>query len=406
MSAVNLMDPEFTNNPMRAYGRLREQAPVVPVLFPGVPTPIWLITRYDEVKAALMDERFVLDRNNVPGIDEPSAMDHMMDALGIPEEFRQYLKGMLTKDGKSHNRLRRLVAPAFTARRIQSLRPHVEHIAEQVAKQLKEKDGADLIEDFSNPFAGTIICELVGVDEADRPEMRKWIQNYANADPTRILESANYLIAYTKDLIERRRAAPADDLVSKLITHEDEGDRLTDAEIITMVLLLIHTGHHTTASFVPSAALALLDHPDQVKLLRAEPGLLPQAVTELLRTASPVTIGTLMYAVEDLDLAGTSIKRGDPLIACLVSANHDPRAFDDPERLDIRRTPIPNRQHVAFYHGPHFCLGASLAMLESEIALDQLFLKHDGLSLAIERDQIQYHPHPSGSLLARMPVHF
>ncbi|WP_167473049.1 cytochrome P450 family protein [Nocardia arthritidis] len=406
MTAINLMDPEFTTNPAAAYGRLREEAPVVPVNFPGVAAPVWLITRYEDVKAALTDPRFVVDRNNVPGLNEPSARDQIMEAMGVPEDLRPHLTTMVNMDGRAHSRLRTLVSPAFTSRRMDALRSRVEIVAAQLADDLRRKPEPDLLADFSAHLSGTIICELVGVDEADRAEVRGWIQGFAGDDQTRILERARLLVNYTKDLIARRRAEPGDDTISKLLAAEADGDQLTDTEIVTMFTMLIQTGYVTTAHFIPNAVVTLLDHPDQLDRLRADPELLPHAVDELLRVAGPITVGTMMYATEDLNLAGTPIRRGDTLAGCLVSANHDPRVFDDPDRFDIARIPASGRNHLAFYYGSHFCLGARLAEVESEVALRELLLARDGLSLAIERNQLEHHPNPIGNLLVRLPVHF
>jgi cytochrome P450 len=402
---VDLMSSDFLGEDRQGYSRLREQAPVVPVRLPGVETPVWLITRYHDVKAALTDPRFVMNRNNVPGEHGPSVMDEMMDAFGVPDEYREYLSGLLSMDGKDHALVRSLVAPAFTAARTEAMRAQVEQIADQLVETLKEKKEVDIIEDFSMPMAGTIICELIGVDEVDRPEVRKWIHTYSSGDPTRMLDSANRLVAYTKDLIKRRRDEPTDDLISKLIlTADEDGDRLSEAEMMAMVFLLIHTGHHTTSHFIPNAVLTLLDHPDQLARLHKNRDLLPGAVNELLRFANPVVLGTMMYAAEDLEFGGAQIKQGDTVTVCLLSANRDPRAFEDSDRFDISRKPATDRNHLTFSHGPHYCLASLLARLESEVALDRLCLRLEHLSLAIDRNEIAYHPHPGGILLSKLPV--
>jgi cytochrome P450 len=404
MAPVDLIDPIFAREPTKGFGRLREQAPVVAVRFPGVDVPTWLVLRYEAVKAALAEPRFVMDRGNVPGIEGPSPMDELMTAIGVPDEYRFYLRSMLSMDGKAHTRLRSLVAPAFTARRTNVMRPYVERVAAQLMDSVRDKGVIDLIADFSVPLAGTIISELIGIDEADRSEVGNAIHNYSDSNPSKILESAHQLVAYTKGLIARRRAKPGTDVVSALLQAVGEdGDKLTDDEVISVVMVLIHTGHHATSHFMPAAALKLMDHPDELARLRAEPKLLSQAVEELLRTASPVTIGAPMYVTEDFEFAGAPLKRGNVVLACLVSANHDPRVFTEPERFDVTRAAAIN-MNLSFYHGPHYCLASSLARLESEVAIDYLFLRDDKLSLAVPRDQVKYHPNPSGSLLARLPV--
>jgi cytochrome P450 len=403
--AVNLMDPNFLKDPVQGYGRLREQAPVVPVLFPNVPKPVWLITRYEEVKAALTDPRFVNNRNNVPGVEGPSAMEQMLDALGVPPEFRDYLNGLVSRDGSDHTRLRSLVAPAFSPRRMEAMRSHVERIAEELITVIKEKGEADLMADFAVPLAGLIICELIGVDEADRREVSGWIHNYSNSDPRRIIEAAQSLAEYTKALIARRRAEPADDLISKLISAVDENsDRMTEKEMMATVFTLVHTGNHATSHFIPNAVLTLLDHPDEVEKLRAEPALLPRAVDELLRVATPITLGTTMYAVEDLDFGGVKIEKGDTATVCLLSANRDPRVFARPDDFDMMRFAAGEENHLSFYHGVHYCLASALARVEGETAIDQLFLCNHGLSLAVDRSEVAYNPHPGGIFIAQLPV--
>ncbi|MFI8167542.1 cytochrome P450 [Streptomyces sp. NPDC085931] len=403
---VSLTDPEFVEDPVRAYARLRERSPLVRVGFPGGPR-VWLITRNEDIKTALNDPRLVVDHSNVPGHRGPSLVDQMVASLDLPDEFRDYVAAnMMLKDGRDHARQRRLVTPAFTVRRIKQLRPRIEEISARLLDDLARKGSGDLIEDYSSPLTGTVICELIGIDEADQPQVRTWMNDYADADAD-LAGSAQGMVDYVRKLIVRRRADPADDMISTLVqTSDEDGDRLSEAEIISMVLLVVNNGHHSTSHFIPNAVLALLDNPEQLALLRARPEALPHAVHELMRVANPVPAAGPRYATEDLEFAGTPIRRGDALIGSLVSANHDPDVFPEPGRCDVERVLPRGRSHLAFGAGPHYCTGAALANLEGEIALDHLMLRRDTLEVTVDRADLTYtEATPGGArLLDALPV--
>ncbi|OQD51811.1 hypothetical protein BM536_037835 [Streptomyces phaeoluteigriseus] len=403
---VSLMNPEFADDPIASYARLRERSPLVRVGFPGGP-PVWLITRNEDIKAALSDPRLVVDYSNVPGHQGFSVVDQMVASLDLPDEFRDYVAAnMMLKDGQDHARQRRLVTPAFTVRRIKALRPRIEEISARLLDALAQKGSGDLIEDYSSPLTGTVICELIGIDEADQPQVRKWMNDYADADAD-LATSAQGMVDYVKKLIVRRRAEPADDMISALVqTSDEDGDRLSEAEIISMVLLVVNNGHHSTSHFIPNAVLALFDNPDQLALLRARPDALPHAIDELMRVANPVPAAGPRYATEDMEFAGVSIRKGDALTGSLLSANHDPRVFPEPERCDVERVLKRGESHLAFGAGPHYCTGAALANLEGEIALDHLLLQRDSLEITVGRDELRYtEATPGGArLLDALPV--
>ncbi|MET7437475.1 cytochrome P450 [Streptomyces sp. NPDC005496] len=403
---VSLTNPEFTNDPIGAYGRLRESAPLVRIGFPGGP-PVWLITRNEDIKAALSDPRLVVDYSNVPGHQGPSVADQMVAALDLPEEFRPYVAAnMMLLDGKEHARQRRLVTPAFTVRRINSLRPRIEEISARLLDDLAAKGSGDLIEDYSSPLTGTVICELIGIDEADQPQVRKWMNQYTDPDGD-LATSARKMVDYVKKLIQRRRAQPTDDMISTLVqsTGED-GDRLSEAEIISMVLLVVNNGHHSTSHFIPNAVLALFDNPDQLALLRARPDALPHAIHELMRVANPIPTAGPRYATEDLKFAGYAICKGDALTGSYQSANYDPHVFDQPEQCDVERELKRGQGHLAYGAGPHYCPGAALAHLEGEIALNHLLIQRDSLEVTVSRKALRYtEATPGGArLLNALPV--
>ncbi|WP_406463193.1 cytochrome P450 [Streptomyces sp. NBC_01622] len=403
---VSLLNPEFEDDPVGAFGRLREQAPLVRIGFPGGP-PVWLITRSEEFKAAWSDPRLVTNISNVPGQEGPSIADQALASLDVPDELLRYFtSNLMLQDGPVHSRLRRLVAPAFSVRRIKALRPRIEEVSARLLDAFAKKGSGDLLREYATPLTGAVICELVGIDEEDQPQIRQWMDEYANIDRD-FTTSALSLFDYTKKLIERRRAEPADDMISTLVqTMDEDGDRLSEDEIISMVGVLVNGGYHSTAHFIPNAVLTLLDNPDQLALLRARPEALPHAINELMRIANPIPSAGPRYASEDMEVAGVPICKGDAVTGSLQSVNYDPRVFAAPEQCQVDRVLKRGEGHLAFGAGPHRCIGAALAELEGEIAIDHLFLKHDTLELAVASRELRYRELiPGGArLFSKFPV--
>ncbi|MFF0034015.1 cytochrome P450 [Streptomyces avermitilis] len=383
----HMMDPALLTDPFGGYGRLREQAPVVHGRFVDG-TPVWFVTRFDDVREALRDPRFVNTPSHVPGEGGADPREGMMELLKVPEHLRVYLLGsILDSDPPDHPRLRRLVTRAFAARRILDLRPSIERIADRFLAELpqREQDGvADLLEHFAYPLSITVICELVGIPTADLDRWREWGGDLVSMRPEQLQHSFPLMIEYCHALIEQRRAALTDDLLSALIrAQDDDGSRLSDIEMVTMILTLVLAGHETSAHLIGNGTAALLTHPDQLALLRKDPSLLPGAVHELMRWCGSVHVARLRYATEDLEIAGTPIARGDAVQLVLVSANFDPRHYTDPERLDITRHQDGQAEnHVGFGHGIHYCLGATLARQEGEAAFAKLLEHYPDLALA------------------------
>ncbi len=400
--SISLADPDFMDDPVRTYARLRDRSPMVRIGLPGSP-PTWLVTRFEDVRALLADQRFVVDIERVPGHEDGGIVNQLMAAYGLPEEFRPYAANMTFLDGKDLSRLRRLVTPVFSARRIKAMRPRVEEIVGDLTAGLAEAGGGDVIGELSSPLTSTVICDLIGVDAEDQPRVREWMHAYTAGD---YATSAMAMVGYFRELVARRRAEPTDDMISMLIASgEDSGDRLSEAEIIAMALLMVNNGHLSTAHFIPNSVLLLFDHPDQLARLRAEPELMPKAIHELMRVTNPATLATPRYATEDLDFAGITVRRGEALIASLQSANFDPNRFRDPERFDITRDPGRAESHIAFGAGPHYCLGAALGRLEGEVALTELLLRRTGLALAVPRERLEYTDAALGvRLLRQLPV--
>lgn len=262
--APNILDPALIADPYSGFNQIRDETPLV-VGVGADGAPAWYVTRYDDVQAVLNDSRFVNNPESAPGLSATSSRDRMLAELGIPSELYPYIsKSILDLDGDDHGRLRRFVSRAFTARRVGGLRGHVQDIATELLGNLGPT--ADLISEFAYPLPITVICELVGVPVEDRGLWRT-----AGSALTSIVsgskgEAARSLVEYTHALVDRRRVAPADDLVSELLAIRDDGDRLSDVELVTMVLSLATAGHETTAHLIGNGVLALLDHPEQLVL--------------------------------------------------------------------------------------------------------------------------------------------
>lgn len=398
----NLMDPDLITDPYGGYGRLREEAPVVRGrAMDG--SPAWYVTRQDAVRTVLGDRRFVNNAASVPGVEVGRARDRELEMIGVPRDLTGYLThSILDADGADHTRLRKLVSRAFTVRRVAELRPRVEAITEALLDGLEAR--VDLIEAFAYPLPITVICELVGVPEADRPAWRKWSNALASMNPQTLPAAVRDMVDHVHDLVRRRRADPADDLLSGLVRAQGEaGDRLSDTELVTMVFTLVHAGHQTTAHLIGNGTVALLTHPDQLDLLRVDPDRWPGAVHELMRWCGPVHLTGLRYAVADVDVGGVLIRAGDAVQAVLVSANFDPLEYPDPDRLDVTRLPSGRGEgHVGFGHGVHYCLGAALARQQAEVALRALFDRFPRLALAV--DEPAWVRIPGLRLMAELPV--
>lgn len=402
MTYLDLGAPALLADPYLEFGRMREQAPVLRGRYLDH-SPIWYVTRFEEVRAVLSDGRFV---NHPPGPGSPR--DRYVQSLGIPENLVGYLsESILDADGEKHVRLRKLVSRAFTVRRVTELRPSVETITEGLLDRLAAGDGpVDLIEAFCYPLPITVICDLVGIPVADRPAWRAWSEQMTRMNPEGFGPLLREVVDYLHALIDLHREAGRDDLLSALIrTHDEDGDRLSDAELVTMVLSLVFAGHETTAHLIGNATLALLTHPDQLAALRADPGLWPGAVHELMRWCGPVQITALRYATVNVELGGETIRSGEAVQPVLVSANYDPREYPGPDRLDVTRRPHAHGDgHVGFGHGPHYCLGAALARQETEVALRGLVARFAGLTLAANPAELHWDPIPGSRRLTELPV--
>ena len=360
------------------YAQLRRQEPVVRVRLP-FGEEAWLATRYQDVKVVLGDPRF--SRAASAGHDEPRTSPQPIGG------------GILSMDPPDHSRLRRLVAKAFTARRVEQLRPATSTIAGELIDAMRAAGPpADLVEHFSTPLPVQVICRLLGVPASDQQLFRTWteaIVSTTSLSAETVVAYLGSLHAYMAGLIAQRRDEPTDDLIGALVQARDEdNDRLTEQEMVELAAGLLAAGHETTVTQISNFVYVLLTHPEQLAALRARPELVPAAVEELLRY---VPLGAAAafarYATEDLELGGVHIRAGDPVIAAMHSANRDATVFDEPDRFDIARGAGP---HVGFGHGVHHCLGAQLARMELQVALGTLLDRLPGLALAVDDKELEW----------------
>lgn len=350
--------------------------------------PVWYVTGAAEVRSVLSDSRFVVTNTPLePG--EQTARAVMLGQLGVSEELAAYIIDLLPdRDGPAHTRLRRMVAPAFTARRVAMLRPRLEEITEAILDEVEAAGPGpvDLLETFAYPLPLTVICELVGVPEADRPAWRQWGEALLSWDVSRFAPALEAMVGQVRNLVARRHDEPGDDLISTLLrTRLENEDALTEHDIIKMIITLVRTGHESTAHLLSNSVAALLTHPDQMELLRGEPDRWPTAINELIRRWTPVRFTAMRYATEAVEIGDVEIKAGEAVLPALVEANQDPREYGCPAQFDITRREVRRSEgHVGFGYGAHYCLGAALARQEGEVALRALFERFPDLAIVGE----------------------
>jgi cytochrome P450 len=369
--------PGFTDNPYPQYAAVRAKAPVY-----QHPLGFWLLTRYEDVSWLLRAGLSVEDRN----ITDRQLLDLREQTYG-EEAVRPRGVSMLDRDPPDHTRLRRLVSKAFTPRAVQALQPHIAGLVDGMLDAAGRQGRVDLVDALAFPLPFAVIAEMLGTPPADHERIRQLTGTVVRslepvADPATaaaISAADAELKQIAAEMIAWKRASPADDLLTALINAEDDGDVLDDEELIAQTLLLYIAGHETTVNLIAGGTLALLRHPAQLALLRDDPGLIGNAVEELLRYDSPVQ-ASRRITLEPVSVSGVTIPAGAFVMASLGSANRD-EGFWGPDAADLRLGRENARQHVSFGAGPHHCLGASLARLEASIALARLTARFPGLAL-------------------------
>lgn len=384
-------------------GRLRDAGAAVPVALPGGVGAV-AVTRYQELKEVLAHPDVAKNARHFTALAQGAIPD------GWPLTTFATVEGMTTADGDDHRRLRTLVTRAFTARRIEALRPRVEELTAALLDRLGERADAagvvDLRRHFAYPLPMGVICELLGVAPGMRDDLHRLSQMIVrtSATPQETRHANRDMAAVLQRVVAQRRAAPGDDLTSALIAaQEEDGDRLSEGELLGTLLLLIVAGHETTLNLITNAVRALCGHPDQLELVRAGRAGWDDVVEETLRYDSPVAFFPFRYPTKDLTVDGTLIERGTAVLASYTAAGRDERAYGpSAARFDVTRRPEP--RHLSFGHGPHYCLGAPLARMEATIALRGLFERYPGLALAVPADELPPHPSFVGNSTDTLPV--
>ena len=397
---ADILSHQFKANPFPLLARLRATQPVFSTTLPDK-TQVWLVTRYEDVYTLLKDERFAKSPLNA------MTPEQLRKRPWVPPMFRPLERNMLDLDSPDHTRLRGLVHKAFTPRLIEQMRERVQTLAHDLLDAVAHKGEIDLIRDYALPLPMILITEILGVPARDRDKFHKWSKTIVSVNQFnsnwRVIPAIWMFNRYLRRFIKMRRSDPKDDLVSALIRAEEAGDKLSEDEMFAMVFLLLIAGHETTVNLIGSGVLALLEYPDQMEKLRQNPLLIKSAIEELLRYTAPVFLSTERYAREDVTIHGVTIPRGGMTLGVIASANRDETVFASPDRLDITREP---NKHLSFGYGIHFCLGAPLARMEAQIAVNTLLKRMSGLRLKGSIESLRWRQSLILRGLEAMPVEF
>lgn len=389
------MDPGFRANPHDVLDELRAMGPVVRDAVLGR----IMVTTADDVEAVLRDRDLFVDPRKAP---EGS----FMRLLAARRDERAIAPSMLFLDPPDHDRLRGLVNKAFTPRSVERMAPRVQEIADELLDALVGRTEFDVIGDFSAPLPTIVIAEMLGVDPADQKQFKAWsdavVQGFnpflGEAERKAIEVAGNEMNEYLRAAVEVRRHDRRDDLITRMIEAEEDGDQLTDEEIVTMVSLLLAAGNLTTTDLIGNGVHALLTNPEQWEALRDDPGLIKNAIEEMLRFDPPVTQSGRL-TLKDMEIAGCPVHAGSSITPMLLAANHDPAANADPHRFDVRREEI---RHTSFGGGRRYCLGAPLARLEAQIAVSTLVRRFPHLRIADV--ELEWRNVPAFRGLVKLPV--
>ncbi|MFE6868823.1 cytochrome P450 [Kitasatospora sp. NPDC057692] len=387
----DIFDSAYFDDPEATFAHLREAHPVMWARTPeGV--SVWLVTRYDDIRAVLSNPLFSASKQNSSDARGGAGLPPALDA------------NLLNMDPPDHTRIRRLVSGAFTASRIEGMREKAHTVAHGLVDGFAEKGKADLIKDFAGPFPTRIISELLGIETSEYATFQNWIGILFEADPsdgTTIRRTVGLIVEFLRSCITEKRRNLQDDLLSAMISARDTHGSLTDDELTSLASLILFAGYENTVHLIGNSVLALLDEgasPDSLQV-----GITDAAISELIRFRTPGPYATRRFAVQDAILYGRKISAGDSVLLCLSSANHDERAYRSASSLQLTRA---ERSSLTFGHGIHYCLGAPLARLELQVALEVLGERLRGIRLDVSREQLLWRPSFRSRGLVSLPVSF
>jgi cytochrome P450 len=396
-----LVSAAYYQDPYPYYDRLRSEAPVAWSETLGA----WVLTRYDDVQATLHDPRRFSSHGRLSAALERFSPDVRAQFKPLEDHFGI---GLIGSDPPHHTRLRALINKAFVPRLIEQMRPRLQALIDELLDAVVPSGSMDVVADLAYPLPATVIAVLLGAPPSARESFKRWSSGIlafqgSGVVSAEIIDNAQRHLLdmrmFLAELIAERRSRPRDDLLSHLVEAEMDGDRLSTAELLTIGVTMLTAGHETTTTLIGNALYTLLRHPDQLERLRREPALMPTAIEEVLRYEGPLQRNPRRAAV-DLAIGGQQLKQHDYLLPLLGAANRDPAVFDQPARFDIARH--PNR-HLAFGMGIHFCVGAPLARLEGQLALNALVRRLPNLRLAAP---VEWEPHNLFRQLRALPVAF
>jgi cytochrome P450 len=401
IAEIDISSAAFKANPFPYFAELREIAPVY--LLPAYRgQKAWLVTRYDDIEMVLRSDDFAKDPKNA------MTPEQLKKVAWIPPIFKPLTRNLLFLDVPDHTRLRALVHKVFTPRMVEQMRAQTETLSYELLDKIKVKGGTiDLIAEYGLPLPARVIGRILGVPERDTRKFQRWTQSLVTMETSgsmlvKMVEVFQFM-GYLRKLIKQRARDPQDDLISAMLLAKENDDHLTEDEILAMTFLLLNAGNETTVNLIASGTLALLEHPDQWKLIQNNPPLIKTGIEELLRFVSPADMATERYARQDITIAGTTIPRGELVLAVIASANRDAAYFDNPDTVDVTRQ---DNKHLAFGKGIHYCIGAPLARLEGQIAFNTLIERMPNLRLAVPSNQLRWHSSFLARGLTTLPVSF
>jgi cytochrome P450 len=399
---IERVPADVMQDPYPVLGRLRAEGPVHEVVWTHG-ARVWLVTRYAEITALVNDPRVSKDgrrMNELFALHSGLPVERRDTGVGFNDELAAHV---LNSDPPRHSRLRSLVSKAFTAHRVERLRPRVAQVADECLDAMTGRSDIDLVSDFAVKLPTTIICDLFGIPGADREQFRLWSTKLVGAgqDPAEVTDAGDKMVGYVSALVEAKRATPCDDVVSALVRVHDDGERLSHGELVSMIFFLAVAGHITTIHSLGNAVYNLLTHPSELARLREDLSLMPAAVDELMRFDSAAQVGTFRFTTAEIKLGDVTIPANQLLLLSWSAGNRDSARYPDADRLDLNRHPVGI---MSWGYGLHRCVGVPLAKMQIEVGLTRLLTWYPDLRLAVDPGEIRWEDNALLRGLVTLPV--